>query len=69
MAYLLRDEDGTVEVAHDRHCMGLFPRADWLKLIAEAGFEPLALPFEHSSFSNTGHEVFLGLRPGGHGGT
>lgn len=69
MAYLLRREDGTVEVAHDRHVMGLFPRAVWLKLIAEAGFEPLAIPFEHSSYSDTGHEVFLGLRPPGHGGT
>jgi SAM-dependent methyltransferase len=69
MAYLLRDENGDVEVAHDRHVMGLFPRAVWLKLIAEAGFEPLALPFEHSSYSNTGHEVFLGLRPVDHGGT
>ncbi len=63
MAYLLKDENGTVEVAHDRHIMGLFPRATWLKLIVETGFEPLAVPFEHSSCSNTGHEVFLGLRP------
>ncbi len=38
------------------------PRAVWLELIAAAGFEPLAVPFEHSSYSNAGHEVFLGLR-------
>jgi len=63
MAYLLRDESGSVEVVHDRHVMGLFPRAVWLELIAAAGFEPLAVPFEHSSYSDTGHEVFLGLRP------
>jgi len=63
MAYLLRDRSGTVEVFHDRHVMGLFPRADWLEFVAAAGFEPLAVPFEHSSFSDTGHEVFLGLRP------
>ncbi len=62
MAYLLRDETGAVEVVHDRHVMGLFPRAVWLELIAAAGFEPLAVPFEHSSYSNTGHDVFLGLR-------
>ncbi len=68
MAYLLRDEDGAVTVAHDRHIMGLFPRAAWLERIAEAGFEPLAVPFEHSSYSNTGHEVFLGLRPVADGG-
>jgi len=62
MAYLLRDETGAVEVVHDRHVMGLFSRAVWLELIAAAGFEPLAVPFEHSSYANTGHEVFLGLR-------
>lgn len=62
MAYLLRDESGAVEVLHDRHLMGLFPRALWLELIAAAGFESLAVPFEHSSHSDAGHEVFLGLR-------
>lgn len=63
MAYLLRDETGSVEVVHDRHVMGLFPRAVWLGLLAEAGFEPRAVAFEHGSYSHTGHEVFLGLRP------
>jgi len=62
MAYLLRDESGAVEVVHDRHVMGLFSRAVWLELIAAAGFQPLAVPFEHRSYSDTGHEVFLGLR-------
>lgn len=62
MAYLLRDENGDVEVAYDRHVMGLFPRAVWIELIAAAGFEPLEIPFEHSSCSETGHQVFLGLR-------
>jgi len=69
MAYLLRDERGTAEIFHDRHVMGLFPRAVWLALIGAAGFEPLAVPFEHSSYSNNGHEVFLGLRPDGAAGT
>jgi len=63
MAYLLRDEKGEVEVVHDRHRMGLFPRAVWMDLIKGAGFEPLAIPFEHSSYSDTGHEVFMGLKP------
>ena len=67
MAYVLKDERGGVEVVHDRHDMGLFPRATWLELIAEAGFEPLAVPFLHNSTSNTGHEVFLGLRAVAHG--
>ncbi|HSV99652.1 MAG TPA: class I SAM-dependent methyltransferase [Sedimentisphaerales bacterium] len=63
MAYLLRDVNGAVEVVHDRHFMGLFPRIVWLELIAAAGFEPLAVPFEHSSYNDTGHKVFLGLKP------
>jgi len=65
MAYLLRDERGGGGVLHDRHVMGLFPRTVWLELLAAAGFEPLTVPFEHSSYSDTGHEVFLGLRPTG----
>ena len=71
MAYLLRDESGAIEVVHDRHVMGLFSRTAWLERIAAAGFEPLAVPFEHSSYRDTGHEVFLGLRPirGGRGMT
>lgn len=63
MAYLLRDESGSVHVLHDRHVMGLFSRETWLTSIALAGFDPIAVPFEHSAYINTGHEVFLGLRP------
>lgn len=63
MAYLLREESGAATVIHDRHVMGLFPRTVWLELISAVGFEPLVVPFEHSSYSDTGHEVFLGLRP------
>ena len=65
MAYLLRDVNGAATVIHDRHFMGLFPRTVWVGLISTAGFEPLVVPFEHSSYSDTGHEVFLGLRPVG----
>ncbi len=61
MVYLLRDENGAVEVIHDRHVMGLFPRAVWLTSIADAGFDALAVPFEHG-LSDSGHDVFLGLR-------
>lgn len=68
MAYLLRDVNGVVEVIHDRHLMGLFPKTVWLELIAAAGFGPIAVPFEHSSYSDTGHEVFFGLRSATDGG-
>ncbi len=63
MAYLMKEESDHVEVVHDRHVMGLFPRDVWMTLIAAAGFEPLAVPFEHSSNCAGGHEVFLGVRP------
>lgn len=39
-AYLLREVDGSVQVFHDRHVLGLFPRQKWLQLLQEAGFEP-----------------------------
>lgn len=63
IAFLLRDVNGAVEAIHDRHEMGLFPRGEWLEQIAAAGFEPLAVPFEHSLYGHSGREVFLGLRP------
>ena len=37
-AILLRDRRGRVRVAHDRHVLGLFPRATWLRLLRETGF-------------------------------
>ncbi|HEY7874021.1 MAG TPA: class I SAM-dependent methyltransferase, partial [Actinomycetota bacterium] len=37
-AYLLRKATGEVEIVHDCHTCGLFPRARWLELIETAGF-------------------------------
>ena len=65
MAYLLREADGTVRVEHDRHLMGLFGRDDWLRLLAEVGFEPRGLPFEHSELEPGSSEVFVGTRASG----
>ncbi len=42
-AILLRDENGETRVVHDRHTEGLFARADWMRLLREAGFEPLVI--------------------------
>ena len=59
-AYLLRDRDGTVHVEHDRHVEGLFARADWLRLLTEAGFKDArAIPFEHSDVEPGAHEIFV----------
>ena len=38
-AVLVRHADGSVEVHHDRHLEGLFPRQTWLELLADIGFE------------------------------
>jgi SAM-dependent methyltransferase len=62
-AYLLRDPDGTVRAEHDRHVCGLFPRADWLRLLGEVGFRAEALPFEHSELAPGSTEVFVAWKP------
>ena len=62
-AYLLRTPDGAVRAEHDRHVEGLFARADWLRLLAEAGFDARIVPFEHSELEPGSHEVFVAAKP------
>ncbi len=63
-AYLLRDADGTVRTLRDRHVEGLFRRTEWMAWLAEAGFAPHILPFNHSELGDKAMEVFVGVRPG-----
>ncbi|HEX6368897.1 MAG TPA: class I SAM-dependent methyltransferase [Longimicrobium sp.] len=63
--YALREADGSVRVEHDRHVEGLFSRADWLRLLAEVGFEPAAVPFDHSELEPGSYEVFVARKPAG----
>ncbi len=58
-AYVMRLEDGSIMVEHDRHIEGLFPRADWLRLLSEAGFEPKVVPFDHSDLEPGSYELFV----------
>ena len=58
-SYLLRDSDGSVHVEWDRHIEGLFPRADWLRLMRDAGFEPTTVPFDHSELEPGQYELFV----------
>jgi SAM-dependent methyltransferase len=53
-AYLLREGRGPVQVVHDTHVFGIFPRQTWLDLLRKAGFEarPVTDPW--------GREVFVG---------
>jgi SAM-dependent methyltransferase len=57
--YLLRNGDQETQVEHDQHTCGLFPRADWLRLLNEVGFQAEVIrdPFER--------ELFLGRKIGG----
>ena len=54
-------ENGEVRVHHDRHEIGLFSRATWVRLLAEAGFEPetVARPIGETGTD----EIFLCRRP------
>src|SRR5829696_4818759 len=64
-AYLLRGADGTVRVASDRHVEGLFPRATWLSLLEQTGFQARSVPVEHSELEPGTYEVFVATRPAG----
>src|SRR5207245_226244 len=39
-AIMLRVADGTVEVFHDRHRLGIFAREAWRQAFRDAGFAP-----------------------------
>jgi SAM-dependent methyltransferase len=51
-AYLLREGDRETQIEHDRHICGLFARADWIRLLREAGLQPEVIrdPFERELF-------------------
>jgi SAM-dependent methyltransferase len=63
MAIMTRERDGSVEVTHDRHYLGLFSRETWLHLLTGAGFEARALkPPEGPPDFGTA-EIFVAVRP------
>jgi SAM-dependent methyltransferase len=54
---LLREGERDVRVRYDRHLMGLFPRATWLRLLREAGLEPSVVE------DPWGRDLFVAVRP------
>lgn len=38
--FLLREGNGPAQVEHEQHICGLFPRKEWLRLLANVGFQP-----------------------------
>jgi SAM-dependent methyltransferase len=62
-AFLLREGVRTRAV-HDRHVLGLFPRATWVRAFEDAGFSLTTIPYLHSTFPpGAGRELWLGVKP------
>jgi SAM-dependent methyltransferase len=59
-AYLLRLPNGALDVRRDRHVCGLFPRATWLDLLQETGFEARVHTLAHGE--PVGAEAFVARR-------
>ncbi len=57
-AFLLRDADGQVHIHREHHQEGLFPRADWLDWLQQAGFDMRVV---HDPWDR---DLFLGTRRG-----
>jgi SAM-dependent methyltransferase len=56
--YVIVTRDGAeVNVHHDVHELGIFPRATWLRLLEGAGFEP------HRLVGGEGLDIFVGVKP------
>jgi SAM-dependent methyltransferase len=52
LVYILRERNGEPRTVHDRLTLGLFPRATWRRLLAEAGFGQVAIE------QQSGRDVF-----------
>ena len=55
-SFMLRSSDGSVEVVHDHHQIGLFPTDTWVALLERAGFD---VRYEVDDWER---EVFIGTR-------
>lgn len=60
--FVLHEPDGSAHVEWDRHVEGLFPRAVWLRLLEEAGFDARAVVFDHSELAPGSYEIFAGTK-------
>jgi SAM-dependent methyltransferase len=60
-AFMLRAGDGSVQVVHDTHDFGLFPRGLWLQLLTDVGFRARSVA-EVTSENRLPRELFVGTR-------
>jgi hypothetical protein len=63
MVYVMRQQDGRVQVDHEQHVLGLFNRSDWLDAMTEAGFRAKSIPYDLSSVEPGTLEAFVGVKP------
>ena len=63
MIYVLRQGEDEVQTIEDRHVCGLFSHADWLRLLAEVGFEARSQRIELTEIEPYSGYVFIGVRP------
>jgi trans-aconitate methyltransferase len=61
-AFILREADGSVHLAHETHRTGLFSREVWLRCLADAGFVA-ELVTEKTTEDRTPRDQFIGRRP------
>jgi SAM-dependent methyltransferase len=61
--FVLHAADGTVRVVHEAHRLGAFRRGTWLRLLADAGFDPQPGPGDEAA-SRPGPGAAAGPRPG-----
>jgi SAM-dependent methyltransferase len=59
MIYVMKTQGGSLQVEHDRHILGLFPRQTWLNMLINLGLQPQVIPFEHSEIEPGTSEFFL----------
>jgi SAM-dependent methyltransferase len=55
-AILMRNRRGDARVVHERHVLGMFPRARWLRLLREVGWKAVVVKDDEV------RELFLGRR-------
>ena len=60
--FLLRHADGRLEVVHDSHRTGLFPRSTWLRTLSDVGLEATLIE-ETTTEERTPRDVFVAIRP------
>jgi SAM-dependent methyltransferase len=63
-AFVLRSADGRIELVHETHHTGLHPRATWLRLLTEVGFDATA-ETEHTTEDRQPRTIFVAHRRGG----